>query len=176
MKRERSAEIIIGIDPGTTTTGYGIIVVEGQGYQALDYGCIRPPAHYKLSDRYLIIFDSIEELLIKFQPTVLAVETQYAPHNRTCNVRSVIKLGMACGIAIVAAKRKGLHVYEYAPAKAKRAVVGNGRASKEQVGSMVQRLLHLPATPIPEDASDALALAICHAQASKINLKPSLSI
>lgn len=169
-------EIIIGIDPGTTTTGYGIIAVERQGLHAIDFGCIRPPAHYKLSDRYLIIFESIEELLEKFQPTVMAVETQFAPQNRTCNVRSVIKLGMACGIAIITAKRKGLPVFEYAPAKAKRAVVGNGRASKEQVGCMVQRLLRLPTLPFPEDASDALALAICHAHASKMPSKLNVAI
>jgi crossover junction endodeoxyribonuclease RuvC len=152
---------IIGIDPGTLITGYGIITTGGTGYQPIDYGCIRPPATLKLSERYLIIFNGIEELLTQYQPTILVVETQYVKKN----VQAAIKLGMARGIAIIAAKRRGIPVFEYSPSKAKLAVVGNGRASKQQVQSMVQVLLKLASTPQPEDAADALALAICHAQA-----------
>ncbi len=103
--------IIIGIDPGTTVTGYGIIKVDHPSYFAVDYGCIRPPANLKLSDRYLIIFESLDELLDKYRPDVLVVETQYVNKN----VQSAIKLGMARGISIVAAKRKGLPVFEYSP-------------------------------------------------------------
>lgn len=149
--------IIIGIDPGTTVTGYGIIKADRPSYSAIDYGCIRPPPNLKLSDRYLIIFESIEELLERHHPDALVVETQYV--NR--NVQSAIKLGMARGISIIAAKRKGLPVYEYSPTEAKKAVC-NGRASKQQVQGMIQRLLNL-AKPPPYDASDALSLAIRHA-------------
>jgi crossover junction endodeoxyribonuclease RuvC len=149
--------IIIGIDPGTTVTGYGIIKVNHPSYFAVDYGCIRPPAKMKLSDRYLVIFESLDELLEKYRPDVLVVETQYVNKN----VQSAIKLGMARGVSIVAAKRKGMRVYEYSPTKAKLAVC-NGKASKQQVQRMVQRLLNL-AKPPPQDASDALSLAICHA-------------
>lgn len=155
--------IIIGIDPGTVVTGYGIILVEGSSYQALDYGCIRPPAKLDLFDRYLILFESLDALLLQHGPAVLVVETQYVRHN----VQSAIKLGMARGMAILAARRKGIPVFEYAPTQAKRAVVGNGRASKYQVQGMVQALLHLPEPPQPEDAADALALALCHAQKRK---------
>lgn len=156
--------IIIGIDPGTVVTGYGIVKVDDAGfYAALDYGCIRPPAKLKLSDRYLIIFESLEELLIKYSPDVLVVESQYVHKNP----QSAIKLGMARGISILAAKRKGMSVYEYAPSKAKKAVVGNGNASKQQVQGMVQRLLKLSEPPTPEDAADALSLAICHAQSQR---------
>ena len=158
--------IIIGIDPGTQITGYGIICVENGNYSAVDYGCIRPPASLKLTDRYLVIFNSVEQLLEKYNPSVLVVETQFVKKN----VQSAIKLGMARGIVIVAAKRRGLSIYEYAPTKAKRAVVGNGRASKEQVQAMVKLLLNLREVPTPEDAADALSLAICHAQASHFNL------
>ncbi|MEI8365507.1 MAG: crossover junction endodeoxyribonuclease RuvC [Parachlamydiaceae bacterium] len=154
--------IIIGIDPGTLVTGYGVIKVEGASILTIDYGCIRPPASFKLSERYLILFNAIEELLEKYQPSVMAVETQFVQKN----VQSAIKLGMARGAAIIAAKRKGLSVYEYAPTKAKSAVVGNGRASKQQVQGMVKLLLNLKDVP-PEDAADALALAICHAHSSK---------
>ncbi len=156
--------IVIGIDPGTNITGYGIVQVKDSMLCTLDYGCIKPPTHFKISDRYLIIFDNIELLLDTYKPDVLVVETQYVKKNP----QSAIKLGMARGIVIIAAKRKGIEVYEYAPAKAKRAVVGNGRASKYQVQGMVKNLLGLDSIPEPEDAADALALALCHVHASRI--------
>lgn len=157
---EQSSSVLIGIDPGTLVTGYGIVEVHNGKYRALDYGCIRPPANLKLSDRYLIIFEGLNTLIKKHAPDVLIVETQFVQKN----VQSAIKLGMARGIAILAAKQNQMPVFEYAPAKAKRAVVGNGRASKQQVQKMVQWLLNLAEPPHPEDATDALALAICHAQ------------
>lgn len=158
--------IIIGIDPGTLITGYGIIDVSGDGsYKAMDYGCIKPPPSMKITDRYLIIYNSLEELLKTHQPDVLVVETQYMQKN----AQSAIKLGMARGMAILAAKKRGIPVFEYAPSRAKRAVVGRGQASKYQVQSMVKALLNLPHLPEPEDAADALALALCHAQAQRFN-------
>jgi crossover junction endodeoxyribonuclease RuvC len=156
--------IIVGIDPGTTITGYGIIKVEGSSYLALDYGCIRPPKNLKLSERYLIIFNALEELFQMHQPDVISIETQFVQKN----VQSAIKLGMARGMAILAAKRRGLPVFEYAPLKAKKAVVGTGTASKQQVQWMMKSLLNLATIPTPEDAADALALAICHAQSAHI--------
>lgn len=157
--------IIFGIDPGTKVTGYGIIRVENSSYRAVDYGCIRPPANLKLSDRYLIIFNGLEELLNKYPPDALVVETQYVDKN----VQSAIKLGMARGIAIIAAKRKGVPVFEYAPTKAKQAVTGNGSSSKPHVQKMVQMLLSLAELPFPEDAADALALAVCHANSMRFS-------
>lgn len=157
--------IIIGIDPGTIATGYGIIRIEGHHMLLLDFGCIRPPAKKKLTDRYLIIYEGVEELLLEYTPQVLVVESQYVHRNP----QSALKLGMARGMAILAAKKKGLSVFEYAPSKAKRAVVGNGRASKYQVQAMVGKLLNLASSPEPEDAADALALAICHAHAYRYN-------
>lgn len=152
--------IILGIDPGTRIMGYGLIEVKGQIYRALDYGCVRPPPDLKLSDRYLILFNALEELLHKFKPNVLSVETQYMDKN----IQSAIKLGMARGVAIIAAKRHGLSVFEYTPSKVKSAVVGNGKASKQQVQGMIGMLLGLQDSSMPEDAADALALAFCHAQ------------
>ena len=156
---------IIGIDPGTIVTGYGIIQVDGAACEVVDFGCIKPPASHKITDRYLIIYESVDELLEKYRPDVLVVETQYMQKN----VQSAIKLGMARGIVILAAKKRGMGVYEYAPTRAKRAVVGTGRASKYQVQKMVQRLLELDHPPEPEDAADALALALCHAHARRYN-------
>lgn len=152
---------ILGIDPGTLITGYGLIESNDAEYAAIDYGCIRPPKSLKLTDRYLIIFNAIEELIEKYAPEALVVETQFVQKN----VQSAIKLGMARGIAVLAAKRRGLTVFEYAPTQAKMAVAGSGKASKTQVQAMVKMLLNLPDIPAttPEDAWDALALAICHA-------------
>jgi crossover junction endodeoxyribonuclease RuvC len=157
----KNASIVMGVDPGTRVTGYGVILRKDRQHQVLDYGCIRPPADLKLSDRYLVIFHGIEELLELHHPEAVVVETQFVQKN----VQSAIKLGMARGIIIVAAKKKGIPVFEYSPAKAKAAVVGNGRASKCQVQNMVQHLLGLPLPPSPQDAADALSLAICHLQA-----------
>lgn len=164
--------IILGIDPGTTITGYGIIKIEGNAYHAVDYGCVRPPPSLKLTDRYLILFNSLEELIEKHRPQALAVETQYVHKN----VQSAIKLGMARGIAVIAAKRKGVAIFEYAPSEAKNAVVGNGRASKAQVQGMTKLLLNLAEIPTPEDAADALALAICHAQSLRFRELCTLEI
>lgn len=157
------AEIILGIDPGTRVSGYGVICIRPHELVLLDYGCIRPPSGYKLSDRYLVIYEGIAELIEKYCPTAVVVETQFVHKN----VQSAIKLGMARGTVIVAAKKGGISVFEYSPMVAKRAVVGHGRASKFQVQGMVQRLLKLSSPPQPEDAADALALAICHAHTAQ---------
>lgn len=157
------AKKIMGIDPGTIVTGYGIICTEGPQLKALDFGCIRPPKNMKLSDRYMVIFDCVDQLIEKHAPDAVAIETQFVQKNP----QSAIKLGMARGIILLAAKKRGVAVFEYAPTRAKRAVVGNGSASKAQVQGMVQRLLNLIALPQPEDAADALSLAICHANAIK---------
>lgn len=156
------SSIILGVDPGTLISGYGVISIHNHGYILLDYGCIRPPPRFKLSERYLVIFDSVAELIEKHQPTALVVETQFMYKN----VQSALKLGMARGAVMIAAKKKGIPIFEYAPTVAKRAVVGTGRASKYQVQKMVQQILKLARPPEPEDAADALALAICHAQAA----------
>jgi crossover junction endodeoxyribonuclease RuvC len=153
-------QVILGIDPGTRITGYGIIRVGNKPqFEPLDFGCIRPPVNLSSPARYLALFDSLEMLLENYSPNVVAVETQFVYKN----VQSAIKLGMARGIVLLAAAKRNIPIYEYAPKKAKLAVVGNGGASKEQVQKMIQFLLKLPVLPEPEDAADALALAICHA-------------
>jgi crossover junction endodeoxyribonuclease RuvC len=161
---EESPIIILGIDPGTRITGYGLIRLLRTGIEPIDYGCIRPPPTLPLPQRYQIIFESIEQLIGKFHPDVMAIETQFVLKN----VGSAIKLGMARGMAILAAARAGMQVHEYAPKRAKQAVVGNGTASKEQVQRMIGSLLRLPQVPEPEDAADALALAICYANTRRV--------
>ena len=155
---KQDKQLVLGIDPGTRVTGYGLVERSGCSLSTLDFGCIRPPAKEALSKRYEAIFHGVTQLIENHSPSVLVVETQFVQKN----AQSALKLGMARGVTILAATLKDIPVYEYAPTKAKLAVVGNGRASKEQVQAMVQRLLNLKALPQPEDAADALALAICH--------------
>jgi crossover junction endodeoxyribonuclease RuvC len=151
--------VILGIDPGTCITGYGVVSHSHKKQIALGYGCIRPPKKSIASEKYRILFESIETLIQTYKPDVLVVETQFVYKN----VQSAMKLGMARGMALLAASRKQIPIYEYAPKKAKLAVVGSGCASKAQVQKMVQILLNLSTIPEPEDAADALALALCHA-------------
>ena len=162
-------EIIMGIDPGTRITGYGIIQknygsidnrsIHNRDFSTIDFGCIRPPPKYDLHQRYLIIFNSIEQLIEKYRPTSISIETQFVKKN----AQSAIKLGMARGVVIIAGTKNNIPIYEYSPKKAKNAVVGNGQASKHQIQKMVPLLLNLKNVNIPEDAADALALALCHA-------------
>ena len=159
--------IILGVDPGSRITGYGFIKLENNQHIPLDFGCIKPPVDLPLEKRYLIIFDSIDQLIKKFQPMALSVETQFVHKN----IQSAIKLGMARGSVILAAAKNNVDVFEYAPRKAKQAVVGSGRASKLQIQKMIQVLLRLQSVPIPEDAADALSLAICHSHAILFNKK-----
>ncbi|MFA6119514.1 MAG: crossover junction endodeoxyribonuclease RuvC [Parachlamydiales bacterium] len=156
---EDNSKIILGVDPGTKITGYGVIKTLNNKHIAVDYGCIRPPQKYPLSKRYFIIFDGIEKLIEKYKPHAVVVETQFVKKN----VQIALKLGMARGSIIVAAEKNNIPIYEYAPRKAKQSVVGNGAASKYQVQKMLKMLLNLSQDPTPEDAADALALAICHA-------------
>jgi crossover junction endodeoxyribonuclease RuvC len=165
---KNSEQIIMGIDPGTRITGYGIIHCHKNRLETIDFGCIKPPAGYPLSERYLILFESLEKLIEKHLPSAMAVETQFVNKN----VQSAIKLGMARGMVILAAARKKIPLFEYAPKKAKLAVVGYGQASKFQVQKMVQVLLKI-STPIPEDAADSLALAICHTHNFSVNTMPN---
>jgi crossover junction endodeoxyribonuclease RuvC len=155
--------VILGIDPGTRVTGYGVIATDLRTYSPLDFGCIRPPNALSLHERYAVIHEGIEHLLAIYPIDAVSVETQFV--NR--NVQSAIKLGMARGVAILAATKRKIPIYEYAPKKAKLAVVGKGTATKFQVQRMMQTLLNLQELPHPEDAADALALAIAHANSIK---------
>jgi crossover junction endodeoxyribonuclease RuvC len=151
--------IILGVDPGSHVTGYGIIRSKENSWEPLDFGAIRPPSSAKKHDRYLVIFEAILHLIEKYQPEAIAVETQFVYKN----VQSALKLGMACGSVLIATAKHKIPLFEYAPRKIKLAVVGRGAASKYQVQQMVQMQLKLPKPPQPLDAADALAIALCHA-------------
>ena len=153
-------KIIIGIDPGTRVTGYGILKVKQNQFLPLDFGCIKPPAAKALSDRYEIIFSSLQQLIDTFAPTEMALETPF--FHKQKNPQSSLKLGIAMGCALLAAKTKGIKVFGYSPREVKCSVVGTGKASKEQVQQTIMRFLTLKSAPEPQDAADALAIAICH--------------
>lgn len=153
---------ILGIDPGTKITGYGIIQKEKLP-KLIDFGAIRPPAKLPLHQRYHILYENIERLILLHKPTVIVVESQFVQKN----IQSAMKIGMAKGVVYLLAAKHNLELYEYAPREAKLAVVGSGSASKYQVQKMIQALFSLSKLPTPEDAADALSLAICHMHQSK---------
>lgn len=157
--------VILGVDPGTRITGYGVVLYRNGKTEPVDFGCIRPPSRLSCHERYLVIFEALETLIARHTPDALAIETQFVHRN----AQSAIKLGIARGMAILAALRTKIPIFEYAPTKTKLAVVGKGSASKTQVQRMIQLLLSLPKIPEPEDAADALAVAICHAHTLSLN-------
>lgn len=150
---------ILGIDPGTAVTGYGVVSRAADGALALvECGVIRTSARAPLPERLTQIFEGISELMDRHAPAAVAVEGVFFGKN----VRTAVVLGHARGAILVAASLRGVHVAEYPPAEVKSAVVGTGRATKEQVGYMVKRLLRLRDQPRPDDAADGVAVAICH--------------
>lgn len=154
---------IIGIDPGTKTTGWGVVEENQNKHTLLGFGAISPPPKITGHLRYLFIFEEIELILKSYQVDALSIETQYVDKN----VQSAIKLGMARGIIVLAALRLKVPVFEYAPTKIKQAVTGKGSASKAQVGGMIKLLLNLKEIPEPDDIPDAIAAAICHIHYSR---------
>ena len=157
MSKER---IILGIDPGTTILGYGLIEVQGKQMKLVALGVLRLD---KIEDHHLKlqkIFERCIELIDGFHPDELAIEAPFFGKN----VQSMLKLGRAQGVAIAAALSRKIPVMEYAPRKIKQSITGNGAASKEQVAAMLQRVLQIPDADMPEklDATDGLAAAVCH--------------
>lgn len=152
--------IVLGIDPGSRTTGYGIVRHTGNRIEYLGSGCIRVvkgTESVALGERLRIIHDGVAELIAQYQPTEFAIEQVFMARNPD----SALKLGQARGAAIVAAARHDLVIAEYAARQIKQAVVGTGAADKTQVQHMVVSMLKLPLKP-QADAADALAIAICH--------------
>src|SRR5919112_611329 len=149
---------IFGIDPGSERTGYGCIDTDGSRHRLVALRALAAPVHTSFLAPLLVIHAGLAALLAEHRPDCVAIENVF--HAR--NVRSALKLGHARGVALLAASQAGLAVVEYAPAEIKRAIVGFGRAEKPQVAQMVKLLLGLDAIPKPHDATDALAVAICH--------------
>lgn len=159
--------IILGIDPGTAITGYGIIKVEGNKFSPLDYGCIYTESNWSMEKRLQKIHGIVWSLLEKYQPDQMAVEELF--FNK--NVRTALSVGQARGVILLTGALKGLKVNEYTPLQVKQAVVGYGRAHKQQVQHMVKTFLNLTEIPKPDDAADALAVAICHAHFKQTSIR-----
>jgi len=155
---QQPSTIILGIDPGTVLMGYGIIKITGTKIKLLDMDTLRPGNSDDPYKKLQLIYNTVSGLIIKYKPDVFAIEAPFFGKN----VQSMLKLGRAQGVAIAAAMRHGLDVTEYSPKKIKQSVTGNGNASKEQVLKMLQHLLQFEDTPKYLDASDALAVAVCH--------------
>lgn len=151
--------VILGVDPGTAVTGYGVVARTGGGaLSLLECGVVRTTSRAPLHERLRDIYEGIAEVIERHEPAQVAVEGIFYAKN----ARTAVVLGHARGVILLAAALKGLEVAEYPPAEIKSAVVGTGRATKEQVGFMTQRLLKLRQPPRPHDAADGVAVALCH--------------
>lgn len=147
---------ILGIDPGYGRIGVGVIQQHGARLVCQSYDCITPPKN-SFPDRLLFIYQSLGELLMRYTPTLVAIEKLYFFKNTT----TAIDVSQARGVILLAMRLRGVSIHEYTPLQVKRAVTGYGKADKQQMQKMVQILLSLPSLPKPDDAADALALAIC---------------
>ena len=155
---------VLGIDPGTATTGYGLVEEVGGDLRSLTFGVIRTPAERPLPARLQLIHRAVAELAAVWEPTAAAVEELFF----SSNVRTAMSVGQARGVTLLALADAGLAVAEYTPSAVKQAVTGYGNADKAQMQEMVRLLLGLEETPRPDDAADALAVAICHFHSARL--------
>ncbi len=150
---------VLGIDPGLTRCGLGVVDgLPGRQPTLVGVDVVRTPADLDTARRLVQIEAAVEEWIVRYRPTAVAVERVFAQHN----VQTVMGTAQAAGVAMLVAARKGVPVTLHTPSEVKAAITGSGRAGKDQVGAMVTRILRLEETPKPADAADALALAICH--------------
>jgi crossover junction endodeoxyribonuclease RuvC len=151
--------VILGLDPGTASTGYGVISTSGNRFRALEFGVVKTSPRFALERRLETLFVEVAQVLETHRPHATAVESLF--FNK--NVTTALAVGHARGVALLACARAGCGVFEYTPQQVKMAVVGYGKATKDQVMEMVRVLLGLRELPKPDHAADALGVAICHA-------------
>lgn len=152
--------IILGIDPGYAIIGYGVIEAVGGKYRPLAYGAITTTPEQSFSERLKIVYDDLTHIIQKYKPEAVAIEKLFYHTNQ----KTVIEVAEARGVILLALQQNGLDFFEYTPLQVKTAVTGYGRAEKKQIMEMTRRLLRLKELPRPDDAADALAMAICHGQ------------
>ena len=157
---------ILGIDPGYATIGFGLVEAERGQVHMVTYGAITTPAGIPLSRRLYQILTDMEDLIQQVKPDVIAVEELFF----NTNITTGIAVAHGRGVILCAAEKSGIPLYEYTPSQVKAAVTGYGKAEKQQVMDMTKRLLKLKAVPRPDDAADALALALCHARSATSRL------
>jgi crossover junction endodeoxyribonuclease RuvC len=161
---------VLGLDPGTAITGYGLLRVEGSRLVVMDYGALETSKGLPDAERLLNLYNEAKALIARAKPDAVAVEHLFFGRN----VNTMLSVGRASGVLLLAAAGAGVEIAEYTPMQVKMAVVGYGVADKKQVQFMVRRLLNLKETPKPDDVADALALAICHAHSYRLGaLQPS---
>ena len=156
---------VLGIDPGSAITGYGVVEEEAGELKAVAFGAIRTPAKQPLPTRLLAIYQGVRELAKEWEPSSAAVEELFF----SSNVRTAMSVGQARGVALLALTDAGLSIAEYTPLTVKQAVTGYGNADKMQIQEMVRLLLGLAKVPKPDDAADALAVAICHLHSARLD-------
>ncbi len=156
--------IILGLDPGLAILGFGVIDSDGQRSRMIEYGCIYTEAGIPLPTRLKQLYEDLECLITKYRPEAVAIEELF--FNK--NVKTALTVGHARGIALLCAVQHCPDIYEYTPLQIKQAVVGYGRADKNQVQQMVKTLLKLEIIPKPDDAADGLAVALCHAHSGRM--------
>lgn len=149
---------VLGIDPGTAIVGYGIIDFEKNEYKTITYGCIYTDKDLELEERLLIIYEELERIIKKFKPDHMAIEELYFFKN----AKTVISVGQARGVTVLAGMKAKLNPKGYTPLQVKMGITGYGKADKKQVQKMVQKILKLDEIPEPDDAADALAIAVTH--------------
>ncbi len=154
--------IILGIDPGYATTGFGLLAAERGKYTLLQYGTITTPTGLTFPQRLNMLFEDMNELLKATKPEAVAVEELFWGHNITTG----IGVSHGRGVILLAIERVGVPLFEYTPMQVKQAVVGYGKAEKHQVMDMTRRFLKMDRLPRPDDAADAIAIALCHARSS----------
>lgn len=153
---------ILGIDPGVATIGFGVLDTNGTKHKLIKCGVISTPAHTSLASRLELIYEDLTELINIFKPDAASIEELFF----NTNITTGIAVAHGRGVILLACQQAGLKIYEYTPLQIKQAVVGYGRAEKAQVMDMIKRICSLPAAPNPDDAADAVALALCHARSS----------
>ena len=161
----------LGIDPGTAITGYGIVSEEDGALRAVAYGTITTPSDWALPQRLVALQRELSQLIAFHQPASAAVEQVFFSRN----ARTALAVGHARGVVLLALAQAGLPISEYTPLEVKQAITGYGRASKPQIQEMVRVLLGLPEIPKPDDAADALAVAICHFHVSQFSRRVDTS-
>lgn len=155
-----SMERVLGIDPGTAIVGWGIVEGEGQDLRLLTYGVLRTPAHMPLAERVHSIYDGIRQLLDDYQPNAVGIEQLFFARN----VTTALPVAHARGVMLLAVQQAGIPLREFTPMEIKQAVTGYGNADKHQMQQMVRLLLGLDTIPRPDDAADAVAVALCYHQ------------
>lgn len=150
--------LVLGIDPGTAATGYGLVSKEGDELTLVVYGTVNTPRHMPLPQRLQTVYRELGEIISQHRPDAVAVERLFFSKN----ARTALSVGQAQGVALLAAAEAGVPTHEYTPLQVKQSVVGYGRATKAQVQQLVKMLLALDSVPQPDDAADAIAVAVCH--------------